>query len=85
MVTRLASSLCVASATSSIAVSKAASFAWEGFEYPLTLRTYWSAADRISSGDAGGSKLWSVLMFRHMGATLAVASLAGESDHPIGS
>jgi hypothetical protein len=35
------------------------------------LRTYWSAADRISSGEAGGSKLWSVLMFRHMGARLA--------------
>jgi hypothetical protein len=30
------------------------------------LRTYWSAAAWISSLVAGGSKLWSVLMFLHM-------------------
>jgi hypothetical protein len=30
------------------------------------LRTYWSAAAWISSSVAGGSKLWRVLMFRHM-------------------
>jgi hypothetical protein len=30
------------------------------------VRTYWSAAARISSPVAAGSKLWSVLMFRHM-------------------
>jgi hypothetical protein len=36
------------------------------------LRTYCSAAARISSSVAGGSKLWSVLMFRHMPRSLAV-------------
>jgi hypothetical protein len=43
------------------------SFACDGFCEPLTLRTYWSAAAWTSSSVAGGSKLWSVLMFRHMG------------------
>ena len=38
---------------------------------PLTLRTYWSAAAWTSSSVAGGSKLWSVLMFRHMAPSLA--------------
>ena len=47
---------------------EAASFAFDGFCDPLTLRTYWSAAARTSSSVAGGSKLWSVLMFRHMRA-----------------
>ena len=53
-------------ATSSTARSKASVFACEGFENPLILRTYWSADARISSSLAGGSKLWSVLMLRHM-------------------
>ena len=45
---------------------KASSLALEGLVDPLILRTYWSAAASISSWLAGGSKLWSVLMFRHM-------------------
>jgi hypothetical protein len=43
-----------------------ASFAFDGFVDPLTFRTYWSAAAWIYSLVAGGSKLWSVLMFRHI-------------------
>jgi hypothetical protein len=53
-------------ATSSTASSKASVLACEGFCMPLTLRTYCRAAERTSSSLAGGSKLWSVLMFRHM-------------------
>jgi hypothetical protein len=33
---------------------------------PLSFRTNWSADARISSSVAGGSKLASVLMFRHI-------------------
>jgi hypothetical protein len=40
--------------------------AFEGAVEPLTLRTNCKAAARISSVVAGGSKLKSVLMFRHM-------------------
>jgi hypothetical protein len=53
-------------AISSTARTNAASFAFDGCVEPLTLRTYWSAAAWISSSVAGGSKLWRVLMFRHM-------------------
>jgi len=53
-------------ATSSTARANAASLAFDGFCVPLTLRTYWSAPARTSSSVAGGSKLWRVLMFRHM-------------------
>jgi hypothetical protein len=53
-------------ATSSTARSNAASFAFEGTLKPLSLRTNCSDASRISSSVAGGSKLNSVLMFRHM-------------------
>ena len=56
----------VTRATSSTASSNASALACEGFVDPLTLRTYCSAAAWISSSLAGGSKLWSVLMFRHM-------------------
>jgi hypothetical protein len=52
--------------TSSTARSKASVLACEGFVNPLTLRTYWIADARISSSVAGGSKLWRVLMLRHM-------------------
>jgi hypothetical protein len=44
------------------------------------LRTYWSAEARISSSVAGGSKLWSVLMFRHMDRTLAWPDRPGIID-----
>ena len=44
--------------------------AWLGFVDPLTLRTYWRAAARTSSVVAGGSKLCSCRMFRHMPPSL---------------
>src|ERR687898_195756 len=56
----------VTSATSSTAVSNAAWFAADGFVMPLTFRTYWRAAARTSSGVAGGAKLFSGRMLRHM-------------------
>jgi DNA-binding NarL/FixJ family response regulator len=77
-VTSLPSSFCVAAATSSTAWAKASSFARDGFEEPLTFRTYCNAAAAISSSVAGGSKLWSVLMFLHMGPSLAAAPSLGE-------
>jgi len=46
-----------ACATASIARAKASSLARDGFVKPLIFRTYWSAAARISSSLAGGSKL----------------------------
>jgi hypothetical protein len=46
-----------ACATASTARLKASSFAREGLVKPLILRTYWSAAARISSSVAAGSKL----------------------------
>src|SRR5882762_11761104 len=63
------------SATSSMARSNAASFAFDGALNPLSLRTNCSDAARISSSVAGGSKLNSVLMFLHI-----LYSLAG--PHP---
>ncbi len=59
-------SLCAEAATSATARSKAASLAFEGLLKPLSLRTNCSAAARISSSVAGGSKLKSVRMLRHM-------------------
>ena len=44
-------------ATAAIARSNAASFAFDGFCIPLTLRTYWTAAAWTSSSLVGGSKL----------------------------
>src|SRR2546426_9576291 len=46
--------------------SNAASLARDGFVKPESFLTNWSEASRISSSVAGGSKLNSVLMFRHM-------------------
>jgi len=43
--------------TASTARANAASLACDGFDDPLTFRTYCSAAARTSSGVAGGSKL----------------------------
>src|SRR5437764_9261965 len=70
VVASAASSVRAASATSSTARSNAASFAFEGRLKPLSLRTNCSADARISSSVAGGSKLNSVRMLRHMGALL---------------
>ena len=41
---------------------------------PLILRTYWSAAAGISSWVAGGSKLESGRMFRHMVVSLGAGA-----------
>ena len=69
-VTSSSSSCVVAAVTAATARLNAASLAFEGFVEPLILRTYCSAASWASSRDAGGSKLWRVLMFRHMTTTL---------------
>ena len=58
-----------AAATSSTARANAASFATEGAADPLIFLTYCRAAARISSSVAGGSKLYSVLMFLHTSLT----------------
>src|SRR4051795_9994868 len=54
-----------------MASSKASAFACEGLVEPLILRTYWSAEAWISSSVAGGSKLWRVRMFLHIGTILS--------------
>src|SRR5436309_543122 len=54
-------------AISSTAARNAASLAFDGLVKPLTLRTNCNEAARISSSVTGGSKLYSVLMFRHIG------------------
>src|SRR5262249_58139450 len=66
LVTRASSNSCAACATCSTARLKAAWFALEGRVNPLSFRTNCRAEARISSSVAGGSKLCSVLMFRHM-------------------
>ncbi|CAN5163714.1 hypothetical protein BH11PSE11_BH11PSE11_17930 [soil metagenome] len=53
-------------AMSSTARLKAASFALDGCVKPLSFRTNYSEASRISDLVAGGSKLKSVFMLRHM-------------------
>ncbi len=68
MATMPASSWRVAAATVATAWSKAAWLAEEGLAVPLIFRTYWSAAASISSAVAGGSKLWSVWIDRHIRA-----------------
>ena len=55
-----------AAAISSTALRNAASLAFEGLLNPLTLRTNCSDAARISSSVTGGSKLKSILIFRHI-------------------
>jgi hypothetical protein len=53
--------------TSSTAAINAASFIFAGLVNPLIFLTNCSDAARISSSVTGGSKLKSVLMFRHIG------------------
>src|SRR6476469_9568667 len=60
---------------SSTAALNAASFARDGLLKPLIFRTNCSDAARISSSVTGGSKLKSVLMFRHI-----LLCLRGESS-----
>src|ERR1700730_17025102 len=66
LVTREASNSCAALATWSTARLKASWFALEGRVKPLNLRTNCREEARISSSVAGGLKLCSVLMLRHM-------------------
>lgn len=61
-----ASSCSVAAAIASTARSTGAWSACEGLAIPPTLRTYCSAAARISSGVVGGAKLCRTRMLRHM-------------------
>ena len=63
-----------ADATWSTAARNAASLAFDGLLKPLTFLTNCSAAERISSSVAGGSKLNRVLMFLHMSDTSIVQS-----------
>src|SRR5690348_18045841 len=60
------SSLSAAAETSATARSNAASLACDGLLKPDSLRTNCSAEALISSSLAGGSKLNSVLMLRHI-------------------
>jgi hypothetical protein len=53
-------------AIASIAAWKASSFALDGLLKPVIFLTNWSEAARTSSGVTGGSKLKSVLIFRHI-------------------
>jgi hypothetical protein len=66
LVTRESSSSRAAVATWSTAWSKAIWFAFEGRVKPLSLRTNCREEARTSSSVAGGLKLCSVLMARHM-------------------
>src|SRR5262249_35154240 len=45
-------------------------FAFAGRVNPESFRTNWSDDARISSSVAGGAKVWSVLMLRHMSSLL---------------
>src|SRR5688500_11142050 len=63
--------------TSSTALSKTSSLAFDGAVNPLSLRTNCSDAARTSSSVAGGSKLNSVLMLLHMAHRSGVVREAG--------
>src|SRR6516165_6913088 len=70
----------VASVTRVTARSKASSVWGDVDCTPLTLRTYWRAAASISSGVASGFSPRSVVMFRHMRATLGVDRVRAPGD-----
>lgn len=70
-------------AISSTARLKGSSFAWEGRVKPEILRTNCSDASRTSVSEAGGSKLNSGRMLRHI--AVACARPAGDSfERPYG-
>src|SRR5689334_14658828 len=71
MVTRSSRSRRVAAATSPTARSNASALACDGLVEPLSLRTYCSAASCTSASVAGGAKLCSGRMLRHMRPTVA--------------
>ena len=77
LVTSEPSSSWAACATWSTARLNASSLAFEGRVHPLNLRTNWRDEARISSSVAGGSKLCSVLMFRHMGILIQRSRIRG--------
>ena len=79
-VTSAAISVRADAATSSTARSKASRLACDGTLKPLSLRTNCSEASRISNSVAGGSKLNSVLMLRHM--AWLPAPVAAQADCP---
>src|SRR5690606_33250744 len=70
----------VVAAISRTAASKASWLARDGFEVPLILRTYCSAAACTSSSVAGGAKLWRVRMLRHMCVTVRRYRCAVDPD-----
>jgi hypothetical protein len=53
------------------------SFTFDGLFIPLTLRTNCKEALRISSCAVGGSKLYRVLMFRHMDQVTSLVRYSG--------
>lgn len=63
-------------ATSRTATSKASAVTDDGFDTPLTLRTYCWAAATTSSAVAGGWRPRRVVMLRHMAARLGAGSLS---------
>ena len=65
-VSRLASSRVALAAISSMALKNAVSLVFDGLWKPVIFLTNCSEAARTSSGLTGGSKLKSVLMFRHI-------------------
>jgi hypothetical protein len=66
---------------SAMAASQAAELAAEGCAKPLTLRTNWRAAASISFAVAGGSKLNSGRIFRHIACS---SHLSGHLWHSTG-
>src|SRR5260370_42100869 len=75
-VTSASSRARAARATSSTVWANGASFALDGFEKPLNFRTNCRDDARISSSVAGGLKLCSVLMLRHMQGLLTQRGVA---------
>jgi hypothetical protein len=71
-----------ASDTSSTARLNAASLTLDGFVNPLSLRTNCSADARISSSLAGGSKLNSVRIFRHIDPSCRLSARGDIGDPP---
>src|ERR1041385_807634 len=59
-------------AISSTAARNEASFAFAGLLKPLIFLTNWREAARISSSITGGSKLYRVLIFRHIGSDFRI-------------
>src|SRR5438270_3044063 len=72
---------------SSTARSNASAFAFDGCVKPLSLRTNCRAASRTSASVAGGSKLKSVRMLRHMASECRsgrLGAVVALDDHGVG-